>query len=76
LWLIMVTLDLHGTRHEDAANRLLEFVVFNEPPYRIITGNSLKMKEIVKKVVDKCEYFCYAESVHNQGSVIITEREW
>ena len=49
--------------------------LFNEPPFSV-TGNSAKMKEIVQKVVDKYEYFCYAESVHNQGSVIVTEKEW
>jgi DNA-nicking Smr family endonuclease len=72
----MKTIDLHGTKHEEAENRLIEFVVFNEPPFRIVTGNSAKMKEIVQKVVDKYEYYCYAESAHNQGSVIVTEKEW
>ena len=28
----MKTIDLHGTRHEEAENKLVEFVVFNEPP--------------------------------------------
>mgnify|MGYP003127386395 FL=1 len=72
----MKTIDLHGTKHEDAENKLVEFVVFNDPPFRIVTGNSSKMKEIVEKVIDKYEYYCYAESVHNQGSVIVTEKEW
>ena len=72
----MKTIDLHGTKHDEAEDRLNEFVVFNDPPFRIVTGNSAKMKEIVEKVIDKHEYFCYTESVHNQGSVIVTEKEW
>ena len=71
----MKIIDLHGTKHEDAENKLVGFVVFNEPPYRIVTGNSAKMKEIVPKVVDKYEYLCYAESVQNRSSVSVTEKE-
>ena len=72
----MKTIDLHGTKHEDAENRLIEFVVFNEPPFRIVTGHSSKMREIAKKVVDRYKYHCYNESAHNQGSLIVTEKEW
>ena len=47
----MKTIDLHGTKHEEAENKLVEFVVFNDPPFRIVTGNSAKMKEIVEKLL-------------------------
>ena len=41
------TLDLHGIRHSEV-NRLVEnFVLLNEPPLTIITGNSQRMMEIV-----------------------------
>ncbi len=41
------TLDLHGVRHSDV-NRIVEnFVLLNEPPLTIITGNSQRMSEIV-----------------------------
>ena len=72
----MKTIDLHGTKHEEAEDRLNEFVVFNEPPFRIITGHSLKMRAIAEKIVDRHEYICYYESVHNQGSLVVTEKEW
>ena len=40
-------LDLHGIRHT-AVERLVEhFVLLNEPPLTIITGNSQRMTEIV-----------------------------
>ena len=47
----MNKLDLHGVRHYDV-NRLVEnFVLLNEPPLTIITGNSDKMIELVLEVL-------------------------
>ena len=40
-------LDLHGTRHNDVDVLVENFVLLNEPPLTIITGNSHKMQEIV-----------------------------
>ena len=43
-------LDLHGIKHEDV-NRVVEnFVLLNETPLNIITGNSTMMRELVVEV--------------------------
>ena len=44
-------LDLHGMRHDEAERQVENFILLNEPPLSIITGNSDKMREIV-------EYLC------------------
>jgi len=40
-------LDLHGTRHAEVDRLVENFVLLNEPPLTIITGNSQRMMEIV-----------------------------
>lgn len=44
-------LDLHGKRHEEAKIAVEEYILLNEPPYHIITGNSSRMREIVQEVL-------------------------
>ena len=46
-------LDLHGVRHSEVDRLVENFVLLNEPPLRIVTGNSDKMKGLVLKVLDK-----------------------
>jgi len=41
------TLDLHGVRHNDVERLVENFILLNEPPLIIITGNSQRMNEIV-----------------------------
>lgn len=40
-------LDLHGVRHVDVDRIVENFVLLNEPPLTIITGNSHRMQQIV-----------------------------
>ena len=40
-------LDLHGVRHTEVERLVENFVLLNEPPLTIITGNSQRMTEIV-----------------------------
>ncbi len=40
-------LDLHGIRHTEVERLVENFVLLNEPPLTIITGNSQRMTEIV-----------------------------
>tara|TARA_Y100001963_G_C6740976_1_gene428950 strand:+ start:512 stop:715 length:204 start_codon:yes stop_codon:yes gene_type:complete len=40
-------LDLHGVRHADVDRIVENFVLLNEPPLTIITGNSHRMHQIV-----------------------------
>ena len=47
----MKELDLHGTRHEEVERLLENFILLNEPPLKVITGNSTYMQS-------KLEMFC------------------
>ena len=49
----MNKLDLHGIKHEDVDRIVENFVLLNEPPIDIITGNSLKMQELVLDVLNR-----------------------
>ena len=46
-------LDLHGIRHEEVDRLVENFVLLNEPPIRILTGNSNGMRDIVTEVLDR-----------------------
>ena len=50
---VMKELDLHGIKHEDVDRIVENFVLLNELPVRIITGNSMKMIELTKKVIER-----------------------
>ena len=41
----MKTLDLHGIRHEEVEWLLENFILLNNPPLTVITGNSEYMRE-------------------------------
>ena len=53
----MKVLDLHGVRHEEVERLLENFILLNNPPLKVITGNSNYMQSAV-------ESFC---SKHNMG---------
>ena len=46
-------LDLHGIRHNEVDRLVENFVLLNEPPLRIITGNSVQMMDLVNKVLNR-----------------------
>ena len=46
-------LDLHGVKHEDVDILVENFVLLNEPPIKIITGNSERMTELVLDVLNR-----------------------
>jgi|TARA_R110000744_G_scaffold129192_2_gene236541 hypothetical protein len=46
-------LDLHGIKHEDVDRIVENFVLLNNPPLEIITGNSQEMSEMVRKILVK-----------------------
>jgi len=61
-------LDLHGVRHQDVKRLVENFVLLNEPPLRVITGNSFKMTNLVSEVLDRHK-FKYEQ--FRQGEIII-----
>ena len=46
-------LDLHGVRHSEVDRLVENFVLMNNPPLTIIIGNSQRMKEIVRDVLER-----------------------
>ena len=67
----MDTIDLHGYKHEEISGAVHEFVHLYEPPFRIITGNSGPIQQIVFKILKKNDYLFYNESDYNLGSFIV-----
>lgn len=61
-------IDLHGVKHADVEKLLEDTLLTEEPPFRIVTGNSYKMKEIVKQFLEKHEY-----EYSDFGTSIITQ---
>ena len=51
-----MTLDLHGVKHEDVEKVVENTILLGTPPFRIITGNSVRMKQLVLQVLDKHHY--------------------
>ena len=52
----MNKLDLHGVKHEDVDRIVENFVLMNELPMKIITGNSEKMTLLVLDVLNRNDF--------------------
>ena len=50
------TLDLHGVKHEDVDRIVENFILLNEPPMTIITGNSEKMMLMTLDVLNRNDF--------------------
>lgn len=71
----METLDLHKKRHSEVERIVEDFLVFNPPPVKIITGNSDKMKELVIDVIKKFGFYCHYENLRNSGCLVVTRTD-
>lgn len=69
---MMKTLDLHGIRHSRVDRLVENFVLLNNEPIRIITGNSLAMRTIVDEVLHRHGLHAELENHYNLGSIIVT----
>ena len=49
-------LDLHGVKHADVDRLVENFVLLNEVPMKIITGNSEKMMLMTLDVLNRHEF--------------------
>lgn len=67
----MLTLDLHGVRHHKVELMVENFILLNDTPLRIITGNSPRMKSLVTQVVERHDFSWDYESDYNLGSIVI-----
>tara|TARA_Y100001938_G_C7957190_1_gene362331 strand:+ start:277 stop:480 length:204 start_codon:yes stop_codon:yes gene_type:complete len=46
-------LDLHGVRHSEVDCKVENFILLEEKPIRIITGNSDEMRRLVINVLER-----------------------
>ena len=72
----MESLDLHNTNYEDAKILVEDFILknYNNLPIEIITGNSLTMINILKKIVENHNLRISASHLNNLGSYIINNK--
>ncbi len=73
----MKKLDLHGINHRNASNMVDTFIRQNKNnlPVEIITGNSLDMQNIIKRIVKLYGLRMEPKSHINLGSYIINKKE-
>ena len=67
----MKELDLHSVSHYDVRDVVENFILMNDPPFRIITGLSERMRNLTQNMLDKHK-FKYNTPVHNSGEIIVT----
>jgi len=64
-------IDLHGIGHSEVPLTLENEMFLCEPPMRIITGNSQKMKSLVMAFLDKHDYKYFLGDEWNQGYIMV-----
>jgi hypothetical protein len=68
----MKELDLHGVSHYDVKDVVENFILMNNPPIRIITGLSDRMRNLTQEVLKKHKYDFYTPA-HNPGEIIVID---
>lgn len=68
----MRELDLHGVKHEDVDRLVENFILLNNLPVTIITGNSQKMTELVKNVITR-NNLSWGHVLPNWGAIVVKE---
>ena len=62
-------IDLHGKFYDDIELALEDHFYNNIPPFKIITGNSSKMKERVLSYLNDQGYKYMSGNLYNQGYI-------
>ena len=68
-------LDLHGIRHDEVDRLVENFVLLNETPLTIITGNSTMMRELVVEVLEKHK-FVYENLISQSVITVLGDKWW
>ena len=68
----MKELDLHGLKHYDVKDTVENFILINDTPFRIITGRSDRMIELVETTLKKPRFEFYTPA-HNPGEIIVID---
>jgi len=69
----METLDLHGVLHDKVEATVEDFILLNEMPVKIITGNSVIMRQLVVSVLQKYGFRWDYESHFNLGAIVVID---
>ena len=66
-------LDLHGIRHHEVDLKVENFILMNQDqiPLTIICGNSQKMIDLVKDVINRID--CKTVAMDQYGIIVIRE---
>ena len=62
-------IDLHGKFYQDIERALDDHFYNNTPPFKIVTGNSLKMKKKVISYLNNNDYKYMSGNLYNQGYI-------
>ena len=62
-------IDLHGSYYDDVHLTLENHFYVNIPQFKIITGNSAKMKDKVLKYLDANSFKYMSGNMYNQGYI-------
>lgn len=62
-------IDLHGKFYGDIEQTLEDHFYNNTPPFKIITGNSTKMRDRVLSYLNENEYNYMSGNLFNQGYI-------
>ena len=62
-------IDLHGKFYQDIDQILEDHFYNNVPPFKIITGNSSKMKKKVISYLNKNDHKYMSGNLYNQGYI-------
>lgn len=68
-------LDLHGMSHTCAAQAVEEFIMLNDLPISIITGNSVKMKKVVREILERNNLTAYYLNPNNLGKLLVCKEK-
>ena len=75
----MVKIDLHGLKYsqveETLANRIITQYNLGNKDIEIITGNSERMKILVKKICEEYDFRVDQSWNQNTGSIIISSKK-
>jgi len=72
----MKSLDLHKILHKDVEREVLRFINWEDPPYKIITGKSDYMREIVIKILKSNRLHWMNDKFDNHGCLVVLESKF
>ena len=69
----MSTLDLHGMTYDQAKLEVENFVLLEDMPVKIITGNSVAMLNLVDSILKQHGLCWDYESHFNLGAIVVID---